>query len=391
MSAAAISKGSVDGIKLLDAKARKLPPALVKKYLERLELSQLNISIPDLALLGTLNSAHVDRICYETVGMHESANGDPPELSPLASAERVASKQARGGYCFLVGDAYAALLCTIGYKVSLHVGGVGDAPLAPERMGNHVVLIVHGLVDPERPGAKPCAYVADVGLGDGPSQPFRLANRRWTEDGFSYSLAPREHKGLWWFTHDPTGSFQGFAFSVATSCMSVREFQTYHDFYWLNAAESPYHRAGLVLQRRSPTLGALTMRNARLTRAHPSNRGAVETLGVATSQEEWFTLAREAFLLTGLDKLPVEAKARLWQVADVKHQQWLAEEFERARKRGLRIATVAASLVAAVFALAVWRAKRVSPTFGSSLFALGQRGLYSNPLVGGLQEALKKA
>ena len=388
-----VTKGSVDGIKLLDAKSRKLPPALVKQYLERLELSQLDVSIPDLALLCSLNSAHVDRICYETIGMHESAKGCPvPELSPLASAERVASKQARGGYCFVVVDAYAALLCTLGYKVSLHVGGVGDEPFASERMGNHVVLLVHGLADPERPGAKPSAYVADVGLGDGPSQPFRLANRRWSEDGFSYSLAPREPKGLWWFTHDPTGSFKGFAFSLATSCMSVREFQSYHEFYWTNAAESPYHLAGLVLQRRSPTLGALTMRNARLTRAHPSNRGVVETLGVATSQEEWLTLATEAFGLTGLEKLPTEAKARLWEVADAKNQQWLAEEFERARKRGLRIATAAAaSLVAAVVALTVWRSKRTGPSFGSSLLALGKRGLYSNPLVEGLQDALKKA
>ena len=48
---------------------------------------------------------------------------------------------------FVVVDAYAALLTTLGFAVSLHVGGVGEDPLPEDKWGNHVVLLVHGLLD----------------------------------------------------------------------------------------------------------------------------------------------------------------------------------------------------------------------------------------------------
>lgn len=49
----------------------------------------------------------------------------------------------RGGYCFVLVDAFAALLTSLGFVVSLHTAGVGESPLAAEKWGNHIVLLVH--------------------------------------------------------------------------------------------------------------------------------------------------------------------------------------------------------------------------------------------------------
>ena len=45
-------------------------------------------------------------------------------------AERVAGRQ-RGGYCFMLVGAFAALLHSLGYRVTLHSSAVCDLPPAP--------------------------------------------------------------------------------------------------------------------------------------------------------------------------------------------------------------------------------------------------------------------
>ena len=210
MARAAVARGSLSGIVPLDQSAYTLPASLLGLYLRRLGVDASKLAV-DLTTLTMLQVAHVDRIAYENVSLHQGPGGTPseqPELSPLASVMRVAAG-GRGGYCFLLVDAYAALLCSLGFCVSLHVGGCGEDPLPDAKRGNHVVMLVH------LPG-HPTPYISDVGLGDGPSAPFPLRPHTWHEHGYTFAL--RDHGGgEWRFVHDAVGSFDGFTVSLATS------------------------------------------------------------------------------------------------------------------------------------------------------------------------------
>jgi N-hydroxyarylamine O-acetyltransferase len=214
----AIHAGSLPGVVTVDESAYRLSEERVDAYLHRLGLSRADVaSAPSLGALTALQTAHVDRIAYETIGVHTGE--PPPPLDPRSSVERVVVHE-RGGYCFLLVDAYAALLVSLGFSVSLHCGGVGPYPLPLERWGNHVVLLVHGLGDGP--------LVSDVGLGDGPAAPFALRTHEWSEGGYTYALREEAARAdEWRFVHDSGASFEGFSFRVDTSCTGAREFGRY--------------------------------------------------------------------------------------------------------------------------------------------------------------------
>jgi len=187
------------------------------------------------------------------------------------------------------------------------------------------VLLVH-LEDGRR-------YVADVGLGDGPATPFELplpeqpsppsaprASLAWEEGGFHFHFEERG-EGVWHFTHDPLGSFQGFDVDLTTSAASSREFAPYHAFYWQHP-RSNYRTSGLVMQRMAANLGVLTLRSCTLKRLHPSLPGGSEILATAADQAHWLELAREHFGLPLSRVLTAEQRGALWDVAKAKHDEW---------------------------------------------------------------------
>ena len=143
-----------------------LGASLVASYLEKLNAFSPSLPAssiePNLANLNALVLAHVDRIAYENIDIH--AGRAAPALDPVKSAERIILRN-RGGYCFLLVDAFAALLCYLNFNVSLHTAACGDHPQQRKSWGNHVVAVVH-FDDGE--------YIADVGLGDGARQVFPL-------------------------------------------------------------------------------------------------------------------------------------------------------------------------------------------------------------------------
>eukprot|EP00966_Prymnesium_polylepis_P275449 6364306-Prymnesium_polylepis.1 len=116
----ALCAGSLPGLKLVDPAARRLERAQLESYLARLGLSRDKVvnSAPNLSLLRQLQTAHVDRIAYENISLHCGPGGTPiptPPLDALESVERICGRQ-RGGYCFLLVDAFASLLCTLGFS-----------------------------------------------------------------------------------------------------------------------------------------------------------------------------------------------------------------------------------------------------------------------------------
>ena len=323
MIAAAMPTASQAGVTFLKPEERLLSLSVIAAYLGRLGISTAPLA-PTLATLEELQRAHCDLIAYENLDLHAGTAPLPqPTLGPHASARRVTT-QHRGGYCFLIVDAYAALLCSLGFRVSMHTAGVGESPLPTAKWGNHIVLLVR--LDDGR------TVVSDVGLGDGPARPFELKSHAWDEDGYRFKLEERAG-GLWHFTHDPLGSFSGFDFSVATTAESAREFEAYHAFYW-NSLKSNYRTSGVVLQRVCRERGILCLRSCTLKRIHPSLPGGSAVLETAETQEQWLELVQREFHLP-LSDLTAQQRTSLWAVVKAKHEEWrLRKDGERADVSG---------------------------------------------------------
>ncbi|CAE8624093.1 unnamed protein product, partial [Polarella glacialis] len=296
MAAATLRYGSLPGVVPLRCPA--LAEELLEAYLARLGVRRP--SEPSLEVLTELLAAQLSRVCYENIDVKL---GKPvPELRPEAAVRRVAVRS-RGGYCFIVVEAFAALLCSLGFEVSLHPGVVAADPPPAEKWGDHVVLMVH--LDGTR-------FVADCGLGEGPRKPFKLASSVWEEDGFTFALEEREG-GTWRF-HNPanlTGTMPGFSVDISTSVADVSEFEAFHRFYWTDET-SGYVRGPVVALILAPEAGGglLSMHGCVLRRSHPEIRSAddsqcYEVVATASCAEEWFALLRGTFFMP-LDDLSEE-------------------------------------------------------------------------------------
>eukprot|EP00747_Dinoflagellata_sp_TGD_P048743 gnl/TRDRNA2_/TRDRNA2_145789_c0_seq1.p1 gnl/TRDRNA2_/TRDRNA2_145789_c0~~gnl/TRDRNA2_/TRDRNA2_145789_c0_seq1.p1 ORF type:complete len:322 (+),score=50.55 gnl/TRDRNA2_/TRDRNA2_145789_c0_seq1:95-1060(+) len=316
----AVRNGSRPGIQNF-APAEPLDGSLVNAYLLRLGVERP--CEPSLSALTELVAAHVDRIAYENIDMH--IGRPPPPLddstSGLISAERIA-RNFRGGYCFILVDAFATLLCSLGFRVSLHTAACAADPPPPDAWGGHVVVLVH--LD--------CGtYVADVGLGDGPRRPFKLAGCTWEEDGFHYALEERPGIG-WRWTHDKTAGIPGFSVDTTTSAMGFGEFAAYHKWFWLDAA-SNFLKRGVVVFRKTAS-GVLMLHTCTLRRTHPGLPGGHEVLATPTSRDEWFALVRDTFFLP-LEDLSEEERARLWSRVSADHTAWLERRRRRSSTRNM--------------------------------------------------------
>ena len=107
-------------------------------YLDRLGVER---AVPSVDHLFRLHRAHVERVPYETTWMFlEETRG----VDQRASIDLIA-RQGRGGYCFHLNGALAALLEHLGYDVTLHLGGVHHPEPDTADLANHLVLIVEHL------------------------------------------------------------------------------------------------------------------------------------------------------------------------------------------------------------------------------------------------------
>ena len=111
---------------------------LMDAYLRRLEV---DAEPPSADALFRIHRAHVDRVPYETTWIHL---GEKWGIDTDAAVERIALG-GRGGYCFHLNGSFARLLSTLGYNVSLHVGGVYGPDPGEHDLTNHLVLLVDEL------------------------------------------------------------------------------------------------------------------------------------------------------------------------------------------------------------------------------------------------------
>ena len=285
----------------------KSDAATVDAYLARLGLEA---EPPSVEALARLHRAHVERIPWETLWIHQ---GERWSIDPAASMVRIA-EQGRGGYCFHLTGAFSTLLSALGYDVVRHVGGVHgpDGPTA-EAMTNHLVLTVRGLPTRENPEG---VWYVDAGLGDALHQPMPLLPGRQEQGPFRFKLdATPDGVGDWALTHDPSGGFSGMAWRSAVAGMQSVAAQ--HQAL----STSPDSRFARVLMvRRRDATGADTIRG-RILRRTGTNAGD-------TLLDSRLDLVDALFDVFGIDLTDTE-NARLddlWTKVQRSHEEWLASQ-----------------------------------------------------------------
>ncbi|MAG30046.1 MAG: acetyltransferase [Deltaproteobacteria bacterium] len=153
---------------------------------------------PDEDTLFGLHAAHLAAIPYENLDLQL---GQEKHLDETAFFERLVDER-RGGWCYEMNGLFSRALREIGFTVEYVGGAVARDILGDAAIGNHMVL----LVELGR------AFVADVGLGDGPTHPFPLEARSWSEAGFVYALE-RCDEGWWRFHNHRHGMAANFEFT----------------------------------------------------------------------------------------------------------------------------------------------------------------------------------
>ncbi len=123
----------------------------------------------------------------------------------------------------------------MGFDVTRVSGAVGREFIGEAADANHMV----GIVDLDR------RYVVDVGLGDGPLEPFALEEHEWTGGGAHYRLE-RLDAGWWRFHNDPSGMAPSYDFTLAP--MALADYQA--RCTWLQTdSESTFVKFAVVSRR----------------------------------------------------------------------------------------------------------------------------------------------
>lgn len=274
-------------------------------YLARLGLEA---EPPSAAALARLHRAHVERVPYETSWIHL---GERWTIDVDAAVARIATG-GRGGYCFHLNGALAALLRALGYDVGHHVGGVhGPDGAAEDEMTNHLVLTVGGLPTDANPGG---FWYVDAGLGDALHEPLPLVAGVYRQAPFDLAIEKTPGGvGDWHLTHDPAGGFTGMAWRSARAGMG--DFAGRHQ--WLSTSPASGFVKVLTAQRRDAT-GVDILRGLTLTRlGEGASRATLETpaqLVEALGDVFGLDLARHEH----------QARARLWDRTHAAHVAWLA-------------------------------------------------------------------
>lgn len=147
----------------------------IDRYLDRIGLVDA-ARRPSVELLHELQVQHLRTVPFENLSIHL---GEPIELDQAALIDKIIDRH-RGGFCYELNGAFAALLHELGFNVTLLSGAVFASV---DRLGppmDHLVLRVE-LDEP---------WLVDVGFGRHSHYPLRLDSRAAQPDpDGTYSVA----------------------------------------------------------------------------------------------------------------------------------------------------------------------------------------------------------
>jgi N-hydroxyarylamine O-acetyltransferase len=283
-----------------------LDAELQEPYLRRLDLSP---EPPSIEALQRLHRRHVERVPYETMWIH---SGEIWGINPVDSARRIAV-EGRGGYCYHLNGAFGALLRSLGYEVTDHVGGV-HGPEGPNvaAMGNHLVLAVSHLPTVENPSG---TWYVDVGLGDALYEALPLMAATYAQEPWRLSLDSIGHEE-WHLAHDPKGGFVGMSWTTAEA--SEGDFTSQHE--WLSTSPSSGFVQVAMAQHRDAS-GVDVIRGL-----VPMRVGRGAHIGAPlTNRDDWFAFLADVFDIR-FEGVPPEMTDHLWDRVCTQHRIWQAEQ-----------------------------------------------------------------
>ncbi|MFF6773449.1 arylamine N-acetyltransferase [Streptomyces sp. NPDC012637] len=259
---------------------------------------------PTAEALWALHRAQVERVAYENLDIHL---GRPTGIDATESAARIV--RGRGGYCFHLNGAFAALLTALGYEVTLHRAGVQEEvedPAGPG--GDHLALTVR--LDGER-------WLVDTGLAGGMYEPLPLREGSYSQGPFTYAMAPSTVvPDGWRFTHDPRGAFKTMVF--APEPVELSSFAEEH-VRLSTSPESGFVRVLTAQLRGAEAVDVLRGRVLRRIHAEGTDERTVD------SADDFYDVLVGVFRLD-LTDVDASARAGLWDRVRVAHEEWEAAE-----------------------------------------------------------------
>jgi N-hydroxyarylamine O-acetyltransferase len=171
----------------------------VDRYLERVGIS--HAVAPNLESLRALHRAHLLSIPYENfdVQLGRPITIDIPEIYDKIVVNR------RGGWCYEMNGIFGWALKELGFRVTRATGAVMREMGGDATVGNHLVLKVE---------LDEGVYLADVGFGDGPIEPFAVKAGPFDSRGFVQDIS-RIDADWWRFRNHPNGAAPSFDFNLA--------------------------------------------------------------------------------------------------------------------------------------------------------------------------------
>lgn len=153
----------------------------IETYLARVGQSERPRA--NLEGLRALHRAHLRAIPFENL---DQQLGRPVSLEIPTIYKKIV-EQRRGGWCYEMNGLFGWALGELGFDVTRLAGGVMREVHGDEAVGNHLCLKI---TLPEG------IYFADVGLGDGPHEPFKIEEGDFAANGFPFALS-RQSEGRW--------------------------------------------------------------------------------------------------------------------------------------------------------------------------------------------------
>jgi len=246
---------------------------------------------PDLATLRAIHRAHHFAIPYENLDVQLKR---PVTTDPAAAYDKIVTRR-RGGWCYEMNGVLGWALAEIGFKVTRMMAGVRREHDGDLAISNHLILLVDLAEGP---------WLADVGFGDGPVDPYPIVPGPLDAGLFAYSLEALDQ--TWWrLRNHPAGGAPSFDFQIAPA-----DEQAMADRCdWLQSDPESGFVQNAVVQRHRPDR-LLMLRGRSLRTLAP---GRDETRLIADAEDYVATLK------TDFD-LDLPEAATLWPAILARHQ-----------------------------------------------------------------------
>ncbi|HEX2561780.1 arylamine N-acetyltransferase family protein [Phenylobacterium sp.] len=247
----------------------------------------------DLTTLRALHRAHLLAVPYENLDVQL---GRPLTTDPAAAFEKIVRRR-RGGWCYEMNGAFGLALEAVGFPVTRLAGAVLREALGAANHASHLVL----KIDLDE------TWLADVGYGDGPIEPFQPGDGPYDQRGFEFGRERTEDG--WWRMRNHRHAPRSFDVRLEPADEAELAGRCVH----LQTAPTSVFVQNAIVQRHTPD-GLILLRNRTLRHIWPDRTEERLVEGPV----EYVAVLRDVF---GLD-LP-EAEG-LWPRICAQHEAALA-------------------------------------------------------------------